>query len=287
MLGRAPIARLLHGLVWRRDVSALCFRYSDGPDLPPAGQNFQPYEVLGHTPAVRNVRVFQFGAEVDPEDWEYHARTTFDRLAPLVEQMPRLEELSIFAFINEADGGLAQMHRLFALPTLTNLRVLRYFHGHSYPLEALANNPALGRLTHLLCYPGHRERREPEGWTTAISHRGVYAVASSPHLRSLTHLQVRCCDGGDDMIADLIDLGVLRRLKVLDLRHGRVTDEGARLLAACPDAGNLQLLDLVNNRLTNRGITTLEGAGVHVRAEDQQTRPYDTRAMFRGDIDYE
>jgi hypothetical protein len=31
------------------------------------------------------------GQEVDPEEWEYAARTQVARLAPLVEKMPRLE----------------------------------------------------------------------------------------------------------------------------------------------------------------------------------------------------
>src|SRR5262245_48206708 len=136
-LGRAPIARLLHRLVWRRDVSAEAFRYTDGPHIP-SEVYFQPYEVLAHYLAVRNVRVFQFGTEADPEDWEYRAGTHFARLAPLVERMPRLEELYIFAYVNDSDMGKSEFRRLFSLPTLTNLRLIQYSHGHAYPLEDLA-----------------------------------------------------------------------------------------------------------------------------------------------------
>jgi hypothetical protein len=55
----------------------------------------------------------------------------------------------------------------------------------------------------------------------------------------------------------------------LDLRHGHVTDKGASLLASCPDAKNLEVLDLINNRLTETGTDALDSAGVPVRADRQ------------------
>jgi hypothetical protein len=97
-------------------------------------------------------------------------------------------------------------------------------------------------------------------------------------------LQLRCCDGGDEMVEDIVDSGALRRLQSLDLRHGRVTDRGARILAACPDAKGLAV-DLVNNRLTNAGIAALQIAGVRVRADQQQSKPYDTRSLYCGDTE--
>jgi uncharacterized protein (TIGR02996 family) len=285
-LGRAPIARLLHGLVWRTHRRAYEYRYAEGPDVPDLEGHFLPYEVLAHCPAVGNLRVLQLGNEVDPEDWEYNAGTVFGRLAPLVEHMPRLEELYVFAYRNDIDMGMSELRRVFSLSTLSKLRILQHYHGHAYPLEALAANPALARLTHLLCFPHKHARLEPgrPGWSSAISRAGVAAVVRSPHLNSLTHLQLRCCDGGDDMVEDVIASGILKRLRVLDLRHGRVTDKGATFLAARPEGKGLEL-DLVNNRLTSAGIAALQVAGARVRAEDQQTRPYDTNAIFWGDTE--
>ena len=54
-------------------------------------------------------------------------------------------------------------------------------------------------------------------------------------------------------------------------RHGCITDEGARILAACPDLKNLQHLDLCRNGLTAAGIAALSATGVALRAEYQQT----------------
>lgn len=286
-LGRAPIARLLHTLAWSCNPLAGTFTYEDGPDLPQR-EGFRPFEVLAHYPPAQNLRVFQLGVEVDPEEWEYRARLYFDRLSDFVERLPRLEELHVFATCDDDSNGRAEIGRLFSLPTLSNLRVLRHYHGYSYPLEVLAGNQALGRLTHLQCYPHGRARLEgrDEGWATAISPAGVKAVCWSPHLSSLTHLQLRCCDGGDEMVEDIIYSGILRRLKSLDLRHGRISDDGAKLLAKCPEVKGMQI-DLVNNRLSERGIGALLVAGARLRAESQQTRPYKTSAMFRGDNDYE
>jgi uncharacterized protein (TIGR02996 family) len=284
-LGRAPAARLLRALVCRGDESAAVFRYAAGPDVPDGRGWFRPCEVLAHYPAVANVRVFQYGREADPEEDRYWSGTQFDRLAPLVGRMPRLEELSVFGHIYGREAGRPDLSALFSSPTLGNLRLLRYYHGHTYPLEALAANPALGRLTHLLCFP-HSFAREIDRRTvrTAIGRAGVRAIVTSPHLTALTHLQLRCCDGGDPMVEDIVASGVLRRLKVLDLRHGHVTDRGARLLASCPEARNLEVLDLINNRLTPSGVAALRRARVPVRAERQQDRPYhDDSILYYGD----
>jgi uncharacterized protein (TIGR02996 family) len=287
-LGRFPIARLLRALVLRGDEQAGVFRYALGPDIPREYGRFRPCEVLAHYPAVANVKVFQYGLEADPEEDTYHAGTQFDRLAPLVERMPRLEELHIFGHIYLREDELADLGRLVCLPTLTHLRIFQHYHGHTYPLEMLAANAALSRLTHLLCFP-HSFAAEYDLQTnrfggTAISRAGVRAVVASPHLRSLTHLQLRSCDGGDEMVADIISSGILKRLEMLDLRHGRITDAGARLLADCPDIRNLKVLDLINNRLTETGIAALRAAGIPVRCDRQQGQPYDDdQILYVGD----
>jgi hypothetical protein len=280
-LGRAPIARLLRALVYRDQFfgyagSAGLFTYQEGPDLPPSKyahghRYFRPIEVLAHYPAVRNLRFFQYGQEVDPEEDSYDAGTQFDQLGPLVASMPRLEELSIFGHIYGREAGLPDLSQLFGSPTLTRLRVLRHYHGHAYPLEVLAGNPALGRLEQLLCFPHNGAGYDPDSNTFrgAIDRDDARAVVTSPHLRSLTHLQLRGCGGGDETVEDVIASGILRRLKVLDLRHGRVTDRGAGLLAGCPDARGLEVLDLINNRLTGAGIAAMQAAGLRVRADRQ------------------
>jgi hypothetical protein len=187
------------------------------------------------------------------------------------------------------------MHAFLSLPTLTNLRVFRHYHGTTYALEPLATNPALSSLTHLLIFPHSFSRSfDPAhlGTNDWIGHReypalqrdNVRAVVTSPHLGSLTHLQLRCCSGGDATIEDIVSSGILKRLKMLDLRHGLVSDAGARMLAACRDAKKLELLDLINNRLTPAGILALKDAGIKARVDRQQEAPFrDDVILYYGD----
>jgi hypothetical protein len=63
--------------------------------------------------------------------------------------------------------------------------------------------------------------------------------------------------------------GILKRLRSLDLRHGCITDQGARILASCPDLRRLEHLDVRRNQLTRAGIQFLESVGINVHAWDQ------------------
>jgi uncharacterized protein (TIGR02996 family) len=298
-LGRAPVAQLLRVLVCRGGEGGDVYCYEPGPDIPAGDPNryfsFHPCEVLANHAVVRNLRVFQYGQEVDPEEDTYQAGTQYDRLAPLIARMPRLEELSIFGHIYMDDEMWQDMHRILSLPTLANLRVYQHYHGTTYALEPLASNPALGRLTHLLIFPHSFSRAfdsahlGTDDWIDAREgpalHRdNVQAVLTSPYLPSLAHLQLRCCSGGDATVQDIVSSGILKRLQVLDLRHGFITDQGAKWLAECPDARNLEFLDLVNNRLTAVGIGELQSAGVPLRTERQQEEPYrNDAALYYGD----
>jgi hypothetical protein len=58
-------------------------------------------------------------------------------------------------------------------------------------------------------------------------------------------------------------------LEVLDLGYGNMTDEGARLLAACPDLKHLRALDVTRNALTARGIAALRETRIQVVADNQ------------------
>jgi hypothetical protein len=165
---------------------------------------------------------------------------------------------------------------------MSRLRVLRYDHARSYPFDVLAANPALGSLTHLLCHPHAQVPDDPDAYIRLDQLR---AICRSPHLTSLTHLQLRLTDFGDDGIAEIIESGILKRLRVLDLSYGCVTDDGARALAACPDLKHLHHLDLTMNALTEEGIAALAATGVAFTAEDQHDE-HPTRMGENGYLDY-
>jgi hypothetical protein len=158
---------------------------------------------------------------------------------------------------------------LVALP-MPNLRVFLLYHGWSYPLDRLAANPTLGKLTHILCHPHGQEPGDPP----YIRLKDLRAICRASHLTSLTHLRLRSSDVGDAGAKEIASSGILKRLRVLELQLGCISDEGAKALAASPDLTNLQLLDLSHNGLTKKGIAALQAMGVKVVAEKQhgQTR---------------
>jgi hypothetical protein len=140
-----------------------------------------------------------------------------------------------------------------------------YYLSERYPLTALADNPAVGNLTHLLLHPLSFAESD-------VDLAGVRAIVQSPHLRSLTHLHVHCSDLGDVGCTEIVTSGILKRLQVLDLRHGEISDSGARILADCPDLRRLERLDVERNGLTRTGIDMLYRVlGPALHADNQQT----------------
>jgi uncharacterized protein (TIGR02996 family) len=261
------------------------FAYEDefepGPDILEEGDGDElSAQVLLGWPGLANVRVFQVGQTADEEygDWcTYSCHTSGIYAIDLVERMPRLEELYLFA--NGADTDY------LATLSLPHLRVLQIYHNHDYPLDKLARNRSLGNLTHLLCHP---HALEPDDEHAYIRLKGLKAVVNSPHLRSLTHLRLRLADFGDPGAREVVKSGILERLKVLDLRHGRITDAGAQVLAECPDLKNLELIDLSFNRLTADGTRALKATGTPVRLKHQSTptdEEEDTEYLVHGDFE--
>jgi uncharacterized protein (TIGR02996 family) len=218
-------------------------------------------EALLDAPFLRNLRVLQVGK---PMNGFYNLFEVAESplLVKLIAKLPRLEELRLFAVDYE-------VARLFALSKLSSLRLLQIYYFSealdAYPLEVLAENAALGNLTHLLLHP-------PPHRVSRIRLTGVRAIVHSPHLRNLTHLQLHRSDLGDVGCTEIVTSGILKRLKVLDLRHGEITDAGARILADCPDLQRLELLDIDRNALTQTGIDALRRVlGPALRGDNQQT----------------
>jgi len=288
-LADAPAARFLREL--RVQGEARYYSLDDG-DRPPArvpappgvGQHWELLELIGAR-CLRNLRVFQMGdGDGEPPEEGYgDCHTYAPGLEHVVACMGRVEELHLLCKAYSPD-------RLFALPNLTNLRLLRLYHlgvrenqgerdRYEYPLNALAANPALSNLTHLLFHPhmpeyhhdAYDERERTGRQLSFLPLEQVRALLRSPHLRKLTHLQLRLSDMGDAGVRELIDSGALSRLKWLDLRHGCISAEGARLLADCPDARHLEHLDLSRNAVSAEGLARLHAAGVPARAESPLT----------------
>jgi uncharacterized protein (TIGR02996 family) len=199
-----------------------------------------------------NIRVFQLGADNEGSFMPGQDMLTF------VKRMPLLEELNTYA--RRVDTAALFRH---ALP---HLRKLTVYHLHEYPLEILAANKSLTNLTHLSLWPHALEVDDEAAYITP---KGAQALFRSPHLKNLTHLQLRNSDTGDEGIKTLIQSGMLQRLKTLDLYGGRITDEGARVLAACADLKHLESLNVGSNMIGSAGQAALRATRVKIEFGEQ------------------
>jgi uncharacterized protein (TIGR02996 family) len=271
-LAEAPQVGLLRGLVIV-DVENIFHHLMD--DLP--GDTVTDYpglEPLTRSRFLGNVRLLILGRlfELRESSFHYTALSNPDITDPvaLVRKMPRLEQLLL-------EGRITGVDRLFGLKTLNNLRSLQICFAQEYPLEILAANRSLERLSYILFHP--QDAEEP-----AITLAGLRALLRSPHLKSLAKLRLHLTTFGDEGCLWIARSGILKRLKVLDLGFGNVTDEGARILAGCADLPNLELLDLQRNALTKKGIALLRKVGIDVHA-DAQHDPDDNSYLFEGEME--
>src|SRR5262249_10971660 len=102
------------------------------------------------------------------------------------------------------------------------------------------------------------------------------------HLRGLTHLQLHLTDMGDEGCDEIVHSGALRRLKVLDLAHGAITDRGAAILAASADLRNLEQLDVSSNQITAARVEALRQTGAKLQA-GKQPQPGSEEYLYEGD----
>jgi uncharacterized protein (TIGR02996 family) len=234
---------------------------------PPEYRGYDEWLELLGAPLLRCLRVFQMGDDdgEPPEEGWMDNHTNAPGIERLIAEMTHIEELHLLC--KHYDRAA-----LFALPNLTNLRVLRMYalgdpvwsREHDIELDILAQNPVLGNLTHLMVHPHFADE-------SVIPLRRVAPLLRSPHLKSLIHLQLRLSDMGDAGVREMLSSGILKRLKCLDLRHGCITDEGAKLFAACADARNLERLDLSRNAVSSDGLRVLREAGVNAVANNPLT----------------
>jgi hypothetical protein len=232
------------------------------------------FEELDRFPLLPNLQSFVLGSE-DRSCVGEDAAGSLLPATDLLRKMPRLKELRLYARDLAAD-------EIFGLP-FPHLKVLYVYHLHDYPLEYLADNSTLGNLERLALWPHGLEYDDEAAY---ITFEGVRALVHSPHLKKLTHLQLRLTDLGDEGCAEIVRSGILRRLKTLDITGGRVTDAGARVLAACPDLKHLERLEIVNNWLTPAGVAALQAVGINVEAKEQLNPDSEEREyLFYGDCE--
>jgi uncharacterized protein (TIGR02996 family) len=183
--------------------------------------------------------------------------------APLVASLPRLEDLRV-VLATHARG-------LLELPNLANLQSLSLAALERYPIDELASSPVLGRLRRLVLNKAELTD-DLDDLPSPLRVDEVVVALRSPSLTSLAELTVNVFTQGDEGCAEIVRAGLLKRLEVLDLSFGDMTDEGARTLAGCPDLPRLKKLVVTGNVLSPAGVQRLRRTGVKVESRRQYRR---------------
>ena len=230
--------------------------------------------LLAHTPLVRNLRSLQVGDD-EMNSTSGHLEDT-DSLIAAAKYLERLYLAT----------GNANTPALFALP-LVHLRELHVHCETLYATDTLAENPAFTGLRTLAFHPHGYYGAEPRSFSGGyLNATDVRTICHAQHLKRLEHLQLNCLSAGDAGIDLLVNSGLIRRLKSLDLRHGCVSDEGAftlyKALDGTPHA--LEVLKLGDNALTGDGVAALRRLKLTLDAPDQHG-PGDDHYLTQGDFE--
>ena len=222
--------------------------YQPGPDIPADVMSEDVvWHMLAKFPHFGGLRMFHLGNKHgDNFEDSDQCHTSGEMAYHFIKQMPNVEELYLLAHRVDAN-------KLFALP-MPQLRILQLYHSTSYPLEKLAENKSVTKLTHLLC---HTHAVEVDDEAPYIHLKQLRAIGKATHWTQLQYLLLRVTDFGDEGAKEIVKSGMLKRLKVLDLQAGCISDQGAEALANCPDVSNLDRLNLDINALTEAGIGML------------------------------
>ena len=299
-LARSPEARLLSRLEIVYDMRYHPFDFDQWEKGPQAAltqedsrsEIYEECDILPPllaSPNLGNLRAFKIGfSDDDPADLRHSTMLGVFRncdaaqMAELLGKWPRLEELRL-------NTDLAGIDALFASPRLAGLRLFQYYFGTdynlydsplkaSYPLAALAGNPALVGLREIRLHPGRE---------ATLGLAEVRALLASTNLPALQRLQLHMTDNGDNGARAIVGSGIMARLKALDIGYGNMTDAGARLLAADDGIRALERLDVSRNALTEEGVRALRAVLPHVVADGQHLAEGEDADAYLYEVDAE
>lgn len=239
-------------------VSALTFGLWAGREMD------EPVDLLvEHADAFPNLRSV-FVGDIGYDECELSWILQTD-LGPLLEAFPRLEELGVRGAASNIRGRELSLH----VPSHGSLRSLTVQSGAlpGSTTRGIASSglPALERLELWLGVEEYGGDTSPDDLAPLLSGEGF------PELR---YLGVRNAEGLDEWIPVLAEAPILKRLEVLDLSLGILTDEGGRVLVERAAAfSGLRELDLhhhyLSEEMEERVRAVFAESGVEVDLSDR------------------
>ncbi|MBX7223564.1 MAG: STM4015 family protein [Blastocatellia bacterium] len=189
-------------------------------------------------------------------------------VTPLLEAYPHLEHFGVRGGQNLSFGKISHRH----LKSLTieagglGVEVVRAVLAADFP-----------ELEHLELWLGTQ-------WYGATTELVDLAPLFTGRLfPKLKYLGLKNSDLSDVIATAIADSPLLERLEVLDLSMGTLGDEGAAALARSPAVKNLELLDLHHHYCSDEMMEKLQGLGIEVDVEGQESGTSEHRYVEVGE----
>jgi uncharacterized protein (TIGR02996 family) len=154
------------------------------------------------------------------------------------------------------------------LPNLASLRVLEMRGEGPYPLKALADNPATANLRRL-ALNAFDDEGDPDDDAGPLDLHELAPLFQPGTFPGLRDLHISFCPEGTELCRQVVRSGLLKRLDVLNLSANDLHQDGAEVLAACPDLPRLKSLVLNFNGLDAGSLRLLRETGVTLTARHQ------------------
>lgn len=97
----------------------------------------------------------------------------------------------------------------------------------------------------------------------------------------LIYLGLKNSEVQDGIAALVAESSILKRIKVLDLSMGTLSDKGGEALLGCSDLRNLEFLDLHHHYMTAPMMKRFESLGIRVCVDDRQEDERDEDEIWR------
>lgn len=175
-------------------------------------------------------------------------------------QLSHLRELNLWMRDSMTAQATELLAQGFLAPSLQSLYI-RAPRLNDALVQVLAASHKLHLLRRLMLQSDSRN---------GITPAAADILADSPHLSRLTSLTLRGTSIGDRGVFSLATAENVRRLRHLDLSHGTLTNEGARILSsAIGNLGLLESLDISYNAIDEAGLEELANLGLRIDARGQ------------------
>lgn len=186
-------------------------------------------------------------------------------LTPLLKAFPNLEHLTIRGGTDLAVGPLqhAGLKHLAIQTGGLNSEVVRSISQSEFP-----------NLEHLELWLG----TDNYGGTVTIE--DLQPLLTGDLFSNLRYLGIRNTDGIDDMVPTIVNSPLLKRIEILDLSLGNLTDIGARSLLKLSENRSLKLVDLSHHYLTSDMQQALSKLPMKILLDDANAPDEEWRSIY-------